>query len=273
MAVAAVALAALARAAPLADGLLFNGNFDSGTYKPWELPQCANYGHPNTTRTFGNFYVTTSLVGQGRYSGRFQVPTDQNHLTRCQLLARRTVNVGADEYYSLMLYLPKGWSAGTNGFWGAEILNLNWEGMPGAPVDLQAHEDHVTLTLNTGTCGRPCQYRSNADAPKPNLPPLYAIPRPMQLGVWHELILHVHWATDSTGLVAAWHRLKGKRLWKRTAYLTGFPTLMVDPTGWYPTNTADKIGVYRAQSFAPTSVWLDAFSRSDSFASAAANLP
>jgi hypothetical protein len=261
--------------ASLAGGLLFNGGFDDGTYKPWQLPQCANYGHPNTTRTFGNFYVTMSPVGQGRYAGRFQLPADPNHLTRCQVLAPRAVNVGGDDWYSLMLYLPKGWSTGTNGFWGAEILNLNMEGMPGygAPVDLQAHNDHVTVALNSGTCGSPCQYRSNADSPHANLPPLYAIPRPMQLGVWHELILHVHWATDSTGLVAVWHRVKGKAVWKRTAFVTGYPTLMVDRSGWYPTNTADKIGVYRAESYAPTSVWLDAFSRSQSFATAAANLP
>jgi hypothetical protein len=95
----------------------------------------------------------------------------------------------------------------------------------------------------------------------------------MKLGLWHELVVHVHWATDSSGLVAVWHRLKGQRAWKRTAFLTGYPTLAVDENGNYPLRTGDKIGAYRARSFAPTSVWLDGFSRSHSFAAAAANLP
>jgi hypothetical protein len=190
------------------------------------------------------------------------------------VLTPRTVNAGGDDFYSLMLYLPNGWTTGTNSFWGAEILNLNWEGMPGAPIDLQAHNDHVTLMLNTGTCAAAtCQYRSNADAPHPNLPALYAIPRPMQLGVWHELVLHVHWATNSAGIVEVWHRVKGQSTWTKTAALSGYPTLMVDPSGKYPTNTADKMGVYRAGSTAPTTVILDGFTRSRSFAAATSSLP
>src|SRR5581483_7807282 len=100
-------------------GLQFDGDFESGSYTPWNKPQCANYGHVQTTRTFGNFSIS-SPGGQGNYDGQFAVPADSTHLTRCQVLTPRTVNVGADEYYSLMLYLPNGWSTGTNGFWGAE---------------------------------------------------------------------------------------------------------------------------------------------------------
>ena len=191
--------------------VLFDGSFDAGTYKPWTVPQCANYGHQQTTRTFGNFYVTGTRVGQGKYAGLFTLPADPNHLTRCELLTRRDVNVGGDDFYSLMVYLPKKWSPGTNAFWGVEIAQFNWEGMPGAPVSLEAHADHVTLVLESGVCGKPCRYRSNADAPKANLPPLYAIRPAMTLGVWHELIVHVHWATDSSGLVAVWHRVKGAK--------------------------------------------------------------
>jgi hypothetical protein len=95
----------------------------------------------------------------------------------------------------------------------------------------------------------------------------------MQLGVWHELIVHVHWATDSTGVIETWHRLKGQTSWTKTASLTGYPTVMLNPDGTYPTATTDKIGAYRAQSTAPTSVWLDGFTRSQSFQTAASALP
>ena len=102
-----------------------------------------------------------------------------------------------------MVYLPNGWTTGTTGFWGVEIAQYNWEGLWGSTVDLQAHADHITLTLQSGICANSsCQYASNADSPgSPTLPALYAIPKGMQLGVWHELIVHVHWATDKTGVV------------------------------------------------------------------------
>ena len=255
---------------------VFSGGFTAASYKPWATPQCANYGQPaSTTRAFGNFLLDTSRVGKGPASGRFDLPADTAKLTRCELFTLRTINVGSDDYYSQMIYLPNGWSTGTGGFWGVEVAQFNWEGLWGSAVDLQAHSDHVTLALQTGVCANSrCQWSSNADSPgNPNLPPLYAIPKPMQLGVWHELIVHVHWATDTSGLAEVWHRVQGQTAWTKTATLSGYPTLQVRPDGTYPGGTLDKIGAYRAQSTAPTSVWLDGFSRSQSFAAAAAYLP
>ena len=132
--------------------------------------------------------------------------------------------------------------------------------------------------MQTGitTTGKPAyQFNSNADNPSRyvNLPRLYAVPPGMRLGVWHELIIHAHWATDSSGQIEAWHRVKGRSAWTKTASLSGYSTLQENPDGSYPANTIDVIGAYRAYSSAPTSVWLDAFSRSRSFADAAANLP
>ena len=253
---------------------LFVGDFETGSYRPWAQPQCANYGQPPGTKTFGNFFIETSLVGQGRAAGRFDVPTDRKKLTRCEVFTTRPIGVGGDDYYSLMVYMPKGWSPGTTSFWGASIAQLNFENLPAAPIALQAHADHVTLVVQSGVCSTTtCQYRSNGDAPSPNLPALYAIPKPMQLGVWHELIVAVHWATDSHGSVTGWHRLKGQTTWTKTLSLTGYPTIAVNGAGAYPPSTQDKIGLYRAQSTAATSVWLDGFARSKTFATAAATLP
>ncbi len=255
---------------------LFSGGFATAKFKPWGTPQCANYGQLNTAKnTFGNFFFDTSNVGAGYAAGRFDLPADPLKLTRCELLTIRTLDIGSDDYYSDMVYLPKGWTTGTNGFWGVEVAQLNWEGLWGSTIDLQAHPDHITLTMQSGVCANSqCQWDSNADSPgHPNLPPLYAIPRPMQLGVWHELVIHVHWATDATGVVEVWHRLRGQTAWTKTASLSGYPTVQVRADGSHPAYCADKIGAYRAQSTAPTSVWLDGFSRSQSFAGAAAYVP
>jgi hypothetical protein len=179
-----------------------------------------------------------------------------------------------------MLYLPPGWDtspSGPSGFWGVEVAQLNYEGIWGPTLGLQAHPDHVTLAVQTGVCGnRECQYASNADNGRRtnSLRPLYAIPRSrMQLGVWHELIIHAHWATDSSGVIDVWHRVKGRKSWKQTVHLTGYPTVQVTSNGSYVARTTDKIGAYRGPSNAPVSVWLDGFSRSRSFAAATAHLP
>ena len=264
-----------AASATASSQILFNGGFETGSYAPWLPPQCHNYANTkdNGQVHFGTFSVDSSGVGQGRYGGRFTVPAWSGGRTRCEVLTQRTVNVGGDDYYALMVNFPAGWSPGTKVFWGVNMVQLNWEGFPGAPVDLQAHSDHVTVALQTGACGTTCQYRSNAEASNPNLPNLYAIPRPMQLGVWHELVVHVHWATNSSGQVEVWHRIKGQSAWTKTASLSGYPTLATSPSGSYPTHTADKIGVYRPNSYAPTTLLMDGFTRSGSFATASGSLP
>ena len=92
-------------------------------------------------------------------------------------------------------------------------------------------------------------------------------------GVWHELIVHCHWATDKSGLVEVWHRIKGQSTWTKTASLSGYPTLQTNPDGSYRTGTLDVLQAYRGSSTAPVTVWLDGFSRSQSLATAAANIP
>ncbi len=160
---------------------------------------------------------------------------------------------------------------------GVSLAQLNWEGMPGAPVSLHAYSDHVTVRVDSGACPSnyattPCQYYSDADSKQTNIAPMYAIPRPMQTGVWNELIIHVHWATTSAGVLEVWHRIKGQNAWTKTASMSGYPTVATK-NGAYPSATGDKIGAYRAASTAPASVWLDGFTRSATFATAAAELP
>jgi Polysaccharide lyase len=260
--------------------LLFDGDFDTASYQPWSAAQASNYGHANNPQVhFGPFNVDNQTVGQAPYSGRFQLPAWSGGKTRSQLIHYRSVNVGSDDYYSLMFYVPAGWTPGTTAFWGVSIAEFNFQNLgPGGPtIALQAHADHVTVAMQTGTTTTTFpnyQYRSNADVTGgPNLPPLYAIPRPMQLGVWHELVVHAHWASNKTGVLETWHRLKGQTGWTKTASLSGYPTLQSNPNGTVPTSTLDVIQAYRGASMAPVTVWLDGFSQSPSFAAAAGNMP
>ncbi len=181
-----------------------------------------------------------------------------------------------------MFYLPHGWKTSASdvtGFWGVEIAQLNFQNLgPAARPSLsRPTTDHVTLAHADRICAQQARYQcqSNADSANRhlNLPKLYASRRAMRFGVWHELIIHAHWATDSSGKIDAWHRIKGQRAWQKTASLRGYPTLQDNPDGSYPSTTIDMIGAYRGPSHAPTSVWLDGFSRSGSFAAAAAHLP
>ena len=96
----------------------------------------------------------------------------------------------------------------------------------------------------------------------------------MQLGVWHELVVHAHWAANSTGQIEVWHRVKGQPAWAKTASLVRLPDTADEPGREHSrAGTIDMIGAYRGQSTAPVSVWLDGFTRSQSFAAAASNLP
>jgi hypothetical protein len=91
------------------------------------------------------------------------------------------------------------------------------------------------------------------------------------------VIIHVRWATDTTGLVEAWHRPAGTGPWTKTVTISGYPTLQWTssrgPTAITDSRTNDKIGAYRGHSTTPLTIWHDGFARTTSFATAAASLP
>jgi hypothetical protein len=159
------------------------------------------------------------------------------------------------------------------------IAQLNFEGIWGSPVELAVHENRVALVLQSGLC-RPvgtaapgCAYSSG---PGGNVASLGAVPAPLQRGVWHELVVHVHWAADATGSVDVWHRLRGARAWSRTASVSGYPTVQWAEDGVPGVEgavTADKFGAYRGSSDFPLTIWEDGFLRAWSFAAASAALP
>jgi hypothetical protein len=263
-----------------ATGALFTGDFETGTYRPWNA-QCSNTGYSNNgTSDFGPLTIVKGLGGQGAYAGQFQLPANTTIKQRCQVIVSRTVNLGGDDYYSLMFYVPPGgFQPGTSGgAFGPSIAQLNFQNLANGPtVALWAKADHVTVVLRTGkactTSSPQIEWRSNADQSGQNLPALYAVPPGQLVPGWHEFVIHTHNAKDSSGRIDVWHRLEGQAAWTQTVGFGGYPMVEWTCAGAIPSSTLDSIQAYRGPSPQPVTVILDGFTRAASFAAAAAELP
>lgn len=260
---------------------LFTGDFETGNLSQWNWgAQCANTGVPSSdTSVRGTVSVQSEMVGQGEHAARFDLPAADTY-TACETLHKRLIDLGSDDYYGLMVRFPSDWREPSPVGWGLSIAQLNFENIWGAPVMLAAHADRVSLVMQSGLCksvatSTPgCAYSSG---PSGNVAPMTAVPAPLALGVWHELIVHVRWTTDSSGMIEAWHRLQGDAGWIKTVSLRGYPTVQwtaeEGPGAIAGSVTSDKIGAYRGRADFPLTVWQDGFVRTTSFASAAAALP
>ncbi len=278
-------------------GLIFDGDFETGL-APWTshngAVQCANYGTPSKSpRLRGNFYFSSNEgeLASGQ-SGQFSLPVDPDPRTwpleACDLVTGPQPNtLPADDYYGLMVYIPKGWTIANQVRYGVNIDELHFQNVNGAPVTLQLHPDHVTVALETGGCNSyttppGCQWRSNADNPTcvsgPTytcLPGYYAIPPgALVQGKWNEIIMKVHWAPDSSGAFQTWYRVKGSSLWLSGSSMSGHPTVQWDNTqSCCGPSYADILEAYTAALTAPLSVWLDNDVVGTSFAAVAATMP
>lgn len=268
--------------------LSFNGGFESGSLSAWTHHdggvQCANYGvASNRSHRRGTVYVVRTPVDGLKDVARFDLPsTDPPHFATsvCELLHRVPLLLGTDVYYGYMFYVPKHWSAETRAFWGVETAQFHFENIWCSPISFQLHATHMTLALETGACRtfrtrRPgCTWRSNADvASGPDLPPYYVAPPGMQRGVWHEVIMHVHWAADDSGQIDVWTRLRGDSAWSQTVHFRGHPTVQWSrAAGCCLAAAVDKVGAYRGASTVPVSVWLANITSGTTFAAVAATM-
>jgi len=262
--------------------VVFTGDFETGDVSQWTWgAQCANTGVPSSGSSVrGTVTVQSQVVGQGRHAARFDLPTAANAYTACETLHKRLIDLGSDDYYGLMVRFPSNWREPSPVGWGLSLAQLNFENIWGAPVMLAAHADRVALVMQSGLCksvstSTPgCAYSSGGSG---NVAPMTAVPAPLTLEAWHELIVHVRWTTDSSGIIEVWHRLQGGGNWVRTVALRGYPTVQwtaeEGPEGIAGSVTSDKIGAYRGRADFPLTVWQDGFVRTTSFASAAAALP
>lgn len=263
---------------PPAEGVVFSGDFETGKISQWG-GQCVNTGLPSSPSLVrGTVNLTVRVVGEGKYAARFNLPPAETN-NACELLDKRPIGLGTDDYYGLMVFFPKSWREPSPAGWGLLIAQFSYQGIHGPPVGLEAHANSIKLVIQTGQCqlitsgGGGCAY---SNGPGGNVKPLVAVPAPLVLHAWHELIVHVHHAIDSSGVIEVWHRLKGQVGWKKTVSLSGYPTVQ-----WTPERlsilsynaTVDKIGAYRGHADFPLSIWQDGFVRTTSFAAAAAALP
>jgi Polysaccharide lyase len=270
------------RGQPKTGTIVFKGDFEPGNLSQWTWgAQCVNTGVPSSSLAVrGTITVQSEAVAQGRYGARIDLPAAPGNKSACETLSKRRIGVGTHDYYGMMVRFPPGWREPSSVGWGLSIAQFNFQNIWGAPVMLLAHANHIALVLQSGHCrgvftSNPgCAYSSG---PGGNVRRLAAVRAPLALDAWHELIIHVRWATNSSGVLEVWHRLMGSRTWNKTASLRGYPTLQ-----WTADKgrraivrsvTSDKIGAYRGQADFPLTVWHDGFVRGRSFAATAAALP
>jgi Polysaccharide lyase len=274
------------------------GDFEAGlaawTAQRGGGAQCANYGTPSKPpRLRGTFTLDQAIVGQGTSSGRFDLPADSAPgtypLEACDLVTgSQPLGLGSDAYYGLMVYVPQGWTIANKAFWGVAIAGYHFQNIWGAPIEFELHPDHVTLSLETGGCypyttSTPgCQYRSNADnssctsnSSHTCLPALYVIPRgALAQGRWNEIIMHVHWAADSSGQIQTWYRVKGSSGWTQSSNVNGYPTVQWNnANGCCSANYVDEHMAYTAALTAPLTLWLDNILTGPSFNTIATQMP
>ena len=267
---------------PPIDKVVFTGDFETGNTSQWTWgAQCANTGVPSTSYSVrGTVTVQSEVVGQGQHAARFDLPAAASAYTACETLDKRLIDLGSDDYYGLMVRFPNDWREPSPAGWGVSLAQFNFESIYGAPLLLAAHADRIELVLQSGLCRPPstgtpgaCAYSSG---PGGNVKPMIAVPAPLALGVWHELVVHVRWTTASSGIIEAWHRLQGGGSWVKTASMRGYPTVQwtaeKGPESLAGSVTSDKTGAYRGRADFPLTVWQDGFVRTTSFASAAAAL-
>jgi Polysaccharide lyase len=253
--------------------IVYRENWETGALdtSQWGA-QCSNL--TQTDFATGSFAPEQTVVGQGRWAARFDLPADTMRSSSCELIHNRTLDLGTDDYYALEVYFPTNWREPgdqSRSFWGMAIAQFNYEIIWAGPVDLYAHRNYVNLTVMTGYFnGSTTRWYTGNGIGRGNLPRMYAIPRPLKLGVWHQLIVHVHWTTGKNGVVDVWHRVRGRRRWRRTVHFLDYPTVQWSATK--PTTSSmrtwDKIGAYRGQSSFPLSIWNDGFCRASSFKAA-----
>jgi hypothetical protein len=257
----------------------FAGDWETGNISQWTWgAQCANHGVQSSSGIArGNLYVVDSPVSQGVYGGRFDLPASSDR-TACEALRQRTLNLGADEYYGLDVRFPSNWQEPSSAHWGMSIAQFNYQAIWGGALALFAHGDHVKLVMQSGLCrdvyssSPGCTYSSGIGG---NVPMTYAIPASrFAAGSWHQLIVHVHWSTTSSGVLEVWHRLRGQTTWAKTVSQTGYPTVQWTESKPAASSnvTTDKIGAYRGPAGFATSVWHDAFMVGSSFDTVAQRL-
>jgi hypothetical protein len=259
---------------PLSTGSVsFTGDWETGNISQWTWgAQCSNVGDSNTLGqpNRGTLNLVTSPVAQGTYAAKIDLPA-YNGGNACETLRKRTLNLGSDDYYGIDYYFPDNWQEPSSAGWGMGIAQFNYQLVWGTPVGLFAHGDHVRLVTQSGYCNdylsaNPgCTYSSGVGG---NLPEAAVVPRgKLVRGRWIQIVVHVRWSKDGTGVVEGWYRYRGDAAWNKTVDQRGYPTVQWSSSQPAPTDqvTSDKVGAYRGAATFPLSIWNDNFRVGSSF--------
>jgi hypothetical protein len=255
-----------------------------------------------STNPFNGIMYGTISIGSNADSGgkaaNLFLPSFTGGHQGVEMLHSRTVKNGSDEWFAIALYFPSSYAASMTNANGTTLVSgptcPNYYSVNGCMENLGVSNNSIYVLVNSGACPASgvspgCPYYSGS----PNFPgvcrgftsctPRYVVPPGnLTANVWHEVILHIYYTLDNTGVVQAWHRLKGQAGWTKAVDMAGgFPTLQTGPTSFGQTVTAsningwpstDQFGGYRPPA-STTSTWsVDNWCRASSFNAAASCL-
>jgi len=220
--------------------LSYVGNYESGTYKPWDNLQV----DPRAPASDG-FQVVTNPVRQGRFAAKFTVrqafspygwkeSAEVSHEFDDQ-------TEGSDYYYGLSVMLPAstvqphGWF--TIEQWYTQDFTVPYFQGP-APIALDAGSNAIRLNVLTG--------RSTNISWGYHLADRVLDKGPVYDGRWRDFILHIRWS-KADGILQVWERKQGSAAWKQLLSLTRIPTLRYNPA--YNNGAADSIGLVKQGAY------------------------
>ena len=261
------------------------------TLPPWHGKQDRTTQQQTAHSAFGTIKAVRGLLGGTRYGFQIDLPATRaavgfDGFSRAQVIdVNRSLVMGADEFYTLEFLPDHGWKCGTGLFTGCELWE-SWQHYAPPALAIQAHDTYVGFVSKTGppvtnyALDHKGKYVSAVGAPKSGvgvtrLPDCYMVPpSDYAQGVVHQYIVRrrVTMTVGVTGVLEGWYRFKGAKTFKPAFSLTGYPTVQYDPHGGVG-SCFDVVQAYRGPSTAPVTVKVGGYSRSDSFAEAAAFLP
>lgn len=249
--------------------------------------QCSPVVADTTTIHRGTVANVSTSADTGSRSGSFTLPAYTGGRTACEVLHARTPRRDTDEFYAQSFkFSDHAWE-------GLSLGQYNYQSICGSPffisgshyigadrVEDKAHASVYAL-INSGfiegAAGTGCgsigapyysgQPRGAGFACRglgAQCGPLYFLPQgTIDLNVWYEIITHIRWASDNTGVVEGWVKKKGDASFVKKFAVTGVPTLQWGQ-GWsFPANdgstTNDKFGGYREPSGSSTTIGQDSF--------------
>lgn len=240
-------------------GMTFSGTFTTGI-TPWSQSgggaQCANYGTVSKNqRLRGNLYFTSM---NGVPAGQFSLQTNPSPSTwplqACDLNSGvHNLVLPADQYIGLAVYIPVGFSI-PNKTGYTNIGEFHMQDVGGQPpFALFLHNGNVQIIAALGAWSSSCHFQYSY--PK-NLPLMYAIPQGhLAAGTWNSIVLHIHWASDSTGQMQSYYRA-ANGAWQTGSSLSGIPTISWNAPSSFVKSYADNVGNYTTAVNAPFSLYL-----------------